>query len=359
MKMKTKTCANCGNKVDMASKFCPKCGNSEFRQTAVVVKEDNPTLVHKLFYWNYDGYYMLSKSKLAGIASFLGFASMVFLAGAPISMFLFGAIIGALVFLLGIGLHNLVSKPSKAKLEYNDYGFITDLKHFLLFWQDKKTGQYVLSKTKVISHLVFMLFAIIASFMPLGLNVFSIILFGLFFEVPAFLIGTGVHKITKPFTPQPEREISRPKQIPKSKPVVEKPIDAPVDVELYSGYKNQIERLVEEYNVKEKHTRDLIAKRFEPPQLTYTRFIGVVDKSTQMFTHQADSALTMINLANEYSVKIEEEIKSKISIMKDITSKLDDLTNELVLTIDKSDDEDINNLFDDMSNLIKSVSDYD
>ena len=67
----------------------------------------------------------------------------------------------------------------------------------------------------------------------------------------------------------------------------------------------------------------------------------------------------MINLANEYSVKIEEEIKSKITIMKNITSKLDDLTNELVLTIDKSDDEDINNLFDDMSNLIKSVSDYD
>ena len=52
-------------------------------------------------------------------------------------------------------------------------------------------------------------------------------------------------------------------------------------------------------------------------------------------------------------------IYRKITIMKNITSKLDDLTNELVLTIDKSDDEDINNLFDDMSNLIKSVSDYD
>jgi predicted nucleic-acid-binding Zn-ribbon protein len=122
----------------MAGKFCPKCGSSEFRQTAVVVKEDNPTLVHKLFYWNYDGYYMLAKSKLAGITSFIFFASMVFLAGAPPMMFLFGAVIGALVFLLGIGLHNLVSKPSKAKREYNDYGFITDLKHFLLFWQDKK-----------------------------------------------------------------------------------------------------------------------------------------------------------------------------------------------------------------------------
>ena len=84
MKMKTKTCAKCGNKVDVTSKFCPKWGSSEFRQTAVVVKEDNPTLVHKLFYWNYDGYYMLAKSKLAGIASFFVFASMVFLAGAPV-----------------------------------------------------------------------------------------------------------------------------------------------------------------------------------------------------------------------------------------------------------------------------------
>lgn len=359
MKMKTKTCAKCGNEVDVAGKFCPKCGSSEFKQTAVVVKEDNRTPVHRFFYWNYDGHYMLSKAKLAGITTFVVLASTVFLAGAPAVMFLVGAIIAAIVFLLGLALHMLVSKPSPAKLEHNDYGLIPDLAHFLFFWQDRKTGEYVLSKTKIISHLVFVLFAIIGSFIPPGLNIFSIILFGLFFEVPAFLIGTGIHKVTKPFTPNPKREISKPKEIPKSKPVIEKPVEAPVDAELYSEYKNQIESLVKEYEVKEKHTRELIAKRFEPPQLTYTRFIGVVDKSTQLFTHQADSALTMINLANEYSPKIEGEIKSKIAVMKDITSKLDDLTNELVLTIDKSDDEDINNLFDDMSNLIRSVNDYD
>ncbi|MBR3139986.1 MAG: hypothetical protein IKF11_03855, partial [Methanobrevibacter sp.] len=63
--------------------------------------------------------------------------------------------------------------------------------------------------------------------------------------------------------------------------------------------------------------------------------------------------------ANDYSPKIENEIKSKISVLRQIISKLDDLTNELVLTMEKSDDNEINNLFDDMSNLINSVNDYD
>ena len=122
---------------------------------------------------------------------------------------------------------------------------------------------------------------------------------------------------------------------------------------------SEIEDMISEYKVKEAHTRNLIEKRFEPPQLTYSRFIGVVDKSTKMFNHQSDSALTMINLANDYSPKIENEIKSKISVLRQIISKLDDLTNELVLTMEKSDDDEINSLFDDMSNLINSVNDYD
>ena len=93
--------------------------------------------------------------------------------------------------------------------------------------------------------------------------------------------------------------------------------------------------------------------------MTYTRFIGVVDKSTKMFNTQVDSAMTMINLASEYSPKIENEVNSKIGIMEIIIDKLDDLTNELVLTMEKSSDEDVNNLFEDMSDLINSVNDYD
>jgi hypothetical protein len=67
----------------------------------------------------------------------------------------------------------------------------------------------------------------------------------------------------------------------------------------------------------------------------------------------------MINLASEYSPKIENEIKNKIDILENISSKLDDLTNELVITMSEGSDEDINNLFDEMSDLVKSVKDYE
>ena len=360
MKMKTKTCKKCGNTVEVTARYCQKCGSNEFIEKAeVVVQKSQPSLVHKLFYWDYDGQYMLSKSKLAGISSFLLFASMCVLSDAPIAIIFFGAIIGALLFFLGFAIHNLISRPSKSKLEYNDYGFLTDLYHFLFFWQNKKTGQFVLSKTKIISHLIFLLFAVIASFMPTATSLFVVILFGIFFEVPAFIIGYGIHKLTNPYPVNPKREIPKPKEMPKPKPEIEKPVQTPGSVPEYMGYKREVEALIKEYKVKETHTRDLIEKRFEPPQLTYSRFIGVVDKSTKMFDHQSDSALTMINLANDYSPKIENEIKSKISILRQIIAKLDDLTNELVLTMEKSDDDEINNLFDDMSNLINSVNDYE
>ena len=359
MKMKTKTCKKCGNTVEITAKYCQKCGSNEFVQkTEVIVHQSQPSRVHKLLYWDYDGQYILSKSKLAGISSFILIALMSVITMDLLSLIL-GAIIGALVFFLGFAIHNLMPKPSKSKLDYNDYGFLTDLYHFLFFWQNKKTGQFVLSKTKIISHLVFLLFAVIASFMPFSINLFAVVLFGLVFEVPTFIIGYGIHKLTNPYPVNPKKEIPKPKEMPKPKPAIEKPVQTPGSVPEYMGYKSEVEALIKEYKIKEAHTRDLIEKRFEPPQLTYSRFIGVVDKSTKMFNHQSDSALTMINLANDYSPKIENEIKSKISVLRQIISKLDDLTNELVLTMEKSDDDEINNLFDDMSNLINSVNDYE
>ena len=359
MKMKTKTCKKCGNKVEVTARYCQKCGSNEFIEKAeVMVQKSQPSVIHKLLYWDYDGQYIMSKSKFAGISTFLLFSIVSISSGAPGAVILFAAVFGALVYFLGFAIHNLRSKPSKSKLDYNDYGFLQDLYHFLFFWQNKKTGQFVLSKTKIISHLVFLLFVTIAALTPVP-NLLAIIIIGLIFEVPTFLIGYGIHKLTNPYPVNPKREIPKPKEMPKPKPEIKRPVETPGSVPEYMGYKSQIEDMISEYKVKEAHTRDLIEKRFEPPQLTYSRFIGVVDKSTKMFNHQSDSALTMINLANDYSPKIENEIKSKISVLRQIIAKLDDLTNELVLTMEKSDDDEINNLFDDMSNLINSVNDYD
>ena len=122
---------------------------------------------------------------------------------------------------------------------------------------------------------------------------------------------------------------------------------------------NNATDLKDEFDAKEKSTRDLIEKRFAPPQLTYTKFITVVDKSSKLFNEQASNALTMIELATDPSPKLENEIKSKIDILKTIIAKIDDLKNELVLNMGESDHEDVESLFGEMNDLIDSVKDYE
>lgn len=354
--MKTKTCVKCGNEVNDANHFCEKCGGSEFRKKAEIVKRQNPSIIHKVFYWNYDGQYMLSKSKIAAIVTFLVWfipnVSTSFL-----GMLVIALIFAMVVFLVGYVIRNFRPRPPQAKLDHNDYGIATDLKHLFFYWQNAGTGEYVLSKTKIISAIFFVLFALLISTLPIT-SAFASVVVAFIFDIPAFAIGAAVHKFTNPNPINPKREISKPKEIPKAKPASESVPDVEGVVE-FIPYKNRIMQLSREYSQKEKHTRELIEKRFAPPQLTYTKFIGVVDKSTKLFNTEADSAMTMINLASEGSPKIENEIKSKIDILESIIDKMDDLTNELVLTMDKSSDEEVGNLFDDMSNLIRSVSDYD
>ena len=120
-----------------------------------------------------------------------------------------------------------------------------------------------------------------------------------------------------------------------------------------------MDELDSKFTSKDASTRELIAKRFEPPQLTYTRFITGVDKSKDLFDKNMESARTMINLADSYSPRIAGEVETKINIMKSIIAKLDDLSNELILNEDLSKTGDVDSLIDDMDSLIKSVKDYE
>ena len=358
MKMKTKTCAKCKKTVDSETKYCQYCGSNEFIGSDVLeARPSNPTLIHRLFYWEYNGYYRISKSKILAIIVFLVLSSVSILEN-TVGVIIVSLIIALLIFLIGFIIHIFISHPSKIQLKYSEYGLGTDIIHLFLFWQNKKTGEYVLSKTKIISHIIFILFAAwgITLNPP---NLFAVILWGLAFETPAYLVGTVIHKLSNPYPVNKNKTIAKPKEFPKTKPAPEKP---PVSEEIipeYIDYKNHINELKREYELKDKHARELIEKRFAPPQMTYTRFIGVVDRSKKLFDNQSESALTMINLASEYSPKIENEIKNKIKVLENISSKLDDLTNELVLTMSEGNDEDINNLFDEMSDLVKSVKDYE
>lgn len=125
-------------------------------------------------------------------------------------------------------------------------------------------------------------------------------------------------------------------------------------------YEKEINNLKVIFKVKEDVVKDLIEKRFEPPQITYDKFISVVNSAEKLFNSQAESALNIINLAVEDNSRVREEIENKIDAMKRIISQIEDLTNELVINIssDEQSDDDVKNLIDDMENIISSVKEY-
>ncbi|MBR5954156.1 MAG: hypothetical protein IK021_01830 [Methanobrevibacter sp.] len=129
----------------------------------------------------------------------------------------------------------------------------------------------------------------------------------------------------------------------------------------FQFYRKQFKELEEIYPQKEKNALELIEKRFAPPQLTYTRFKGVVDDSHETFYSQLNAGYNILELSTEYSTKVEDELKNKVIILNYIIKSLDSLSEELVLNINQveteSEDE-INQLFEEFTRATSSVKHY-
>lgn len=125
-------------------------------------------------------------------------------------------------------------------------------------------------------------------------------------------------------------------------------------------YEKEVTNLKVLFDVKEEVVRDLIEKRFAPPQITYDKFIAIIDSSHKLFYKQVDAASNIINLAAEDTPRVQGEIEKKIDAMHMIIDQIEKLTNELVINISNETgaNEDVKNLLDDMENLIGSVKEY-
>lgn len=160
-----------------------------------------------------------------------------------------------------------------------------------------------------------------------------------------------------------------------SKPIKTTPIDTKSNIQdngvaesikTYGGieslkkYEKEVKDLKILYDVKEGVVRELIEKRFAPPQITYDKFMSVIDSCHKMFYSQQESALNIINLAAEDTPRIDGELESKISNMKAIIDQIENLTNELVINISEEDGsvEEVKNLLEEMENLVGSVKEY-
>ena len=351
----TKICNKCGKTVDDDANVCPYCRGLTFRKANEITVPNND-LVHRIFYWPYSQGNVLSKTKLLSIAVFLFlilFWIETGLTGVAVGL---AVIFAAITYLLGYLVHRFRGTPKAARITHNDYGLGTDIVHLLFYWQNRN-GAFILSKTKCLSFAVFIGMFIVGLFSFKNSIIFSAILFGLLFEIPVFLVGYIIHKV-KSISPVPQKEIPpKPKKQIAEEPQIEEEI--PDVIPEYVSYAKELEELDFKFRLKDKNARELIEKRFEPPQITYTRFITGVDKSKKLFEKNMDSAMTMIKLADTYSPRIAGEVESKISILRSIITKLDDLSNELILNEDLAQSGEVDNLIDDMDNLINSVKDYD
>ena len=94
--------------------------------------------------------------------------------------------------------------------------------------------------------------------------------------------------------------------------------------------------------------------------MTYDRFMTTIDKSHDLFYHEADSAINITKFAVEDTPRVDAELENKISILKSIIDQIEDLTNELVINInsDEESHDNVKNLVDDMEDLIDSVKEY-
>ena len=106
---------------------------------------------------------------------------------------------------------------------------------------------------------------------------------------------------------------------------------------------------------------DLIEKKFFSNSITYDKFLSVITTSRTAFYNELSEMFSIIETTTENNEKINTELLTKNANLKRIIEKLDELTNELVINLNTSndeDDEEIKILLEDMESLINSVKDY-
>ncbi|MDR3222404.1 MAG: hypothetical protein LBT66_01525 [Methanobrevibacter sp.] len=124
-------------------------------------------------------------------------------------------------------------------------------------------------------------------------------------------------------------------------------------------YEKEIHELESIYQSKEKIALEIIEKRFTPPQLTYDRFIGIINNCNQIFYKQSESARNIIEVATKHVPKIDEELKKRLNTLKSLIEKLDDLITELAINSDdQSYSTEVKDLLEEMQDLVDSIKEY-
>lgn len=116
-----------------------------------------------------------------------------------------------------------------------------------------------------------------------------------------------------------------------------------------SGENLPDDELLSLFYIKEKIAREMIEKRFPAPQITNSKFNEVLNNVKEVVKSQVEilNALTPTE-------KTKYKIESRENSIKQLISKIDDLTNELILS-EKNNFEEV---IEEVNSLINSVKEY-
>jgi len=312
----------------------------------------NSKIVNLLFYWRENNRYLFSRTKFLTLAVFA--VSFIFTLN-DLSFFfsiIYSLSVSLIVFIAGFAVHKIVDIDAG----FYECNLGDDIRHFLLFWNDGYR-KFRLSKTKLltVSLVIIGLIRGIASYFAGEGSLIALgnILVLVVFAIIAFVIGAVIHQLTghdHSRYAQKDVDVSKSTKLPKTNENT-----SPIFVD----YLKSADELKREFDESESKARDLINAKFEPPQITNDKFMAVVDNSRRIFDEQYSGLLNLINYSKSDSAKIEGEITSRMDNLKSITDKLNDLSDELVISMSKSKDGDIHNVLNDVETLIDSINDYD
>lgn len=119
-----------------------------------------------------------------------------------------------------------------------------------------------------------------------------------------------------------------------------------------------LKELKDLYDSKEKVVIKILQKKFDENEMSYKRFILLIDKCHEMLYNEIEDAFNLIAYTSYSPDYIEIVFKKHFEKIEKIIEKIDDLMNNLIVNERKNSTSEYKSLLEDMDSLNKSVYEY-
>ena len=127
------------------------------------------------------------------------------------------------------------------------------------------------------------------------------------------------------------------------------------------GYQEEffvLKELKDLYDSKEKVVIKILQKKFDENEMSYKRFVFLIDKCHEMIYEEIKDAFNLISYTSYSPDYIEIIFKKHFEKIEKIIDKIDELMNNLVMNERKNSTSEYKSLLEDMDSLNKSVYEY-